>query len=90
MKQQKGNIQFVVLLILAVGIAGGVWLVTAGPLNFLPKAYDQVFKQAGTLGSAPQRGIVGDLWADLLLVKEILQKFLPGKLWLVNSTNQAG
>lgn len=36
---QRGAIQFIVLLILLLGLVGGVWLVTRGePLKFLPKA----------------------------------------------------
>lgn len=35
---QRGAIQFIVLLILIVGIVGGIWLVTSGPLKIFPKA----------------------------------------------------
>lgn len=35
---QRGAIQFIVLLILLLGIAAGVWLITQGPLKLFPRA----------------------------------------------------
>lgn len=35
---ERGAIQFIVLLLLLIGLGAGVWLVTAGPLNIFPKA----------------------------------------------------
>lgn len=45
--KERGAVQFILLLILLLGIAGGVWLVTSGPLKIFPKA-------APTLPSAPE------------------------------------
>lgn len=36
---EKGVVQFIIPIVLLLGIAAGVWLITAGPLNLLPKAF---------------------------------------------------
>lgn len=39
---QKGAIQFIIPILLIGGIAATVWLLTAGPLNFIPKALNLI------------------------------------------------